>query len=273
MPVAFYSGMNREIFGMYDNATKDTWRGFVWNQVADRLKRCPGAQQRVCVLAGDIAADREHATKRKLECVAVDCNLSAVKTFRKAGGVAVQDQLQNQLLALQPSAVIADLVSGLDFRVFRMFVTAQLLCDVVVFNLLRGRDKGMGEYARDIANVGLRVPEVTGRRVRWVPVGKHRGRMLFAQGMRLTAKTVMSWQGMSLEAADAYLEKFCVAMSPRFYSYQSKDSSQYFDTVVVTTQCLSKYNDSESRNLLRACAPKVSRRRAAAAKALLTMRK
>lgn len=259
---------------MYDNATKDTWRGFVWNQVADRLKRCPGTKQRVCVLAGDIAADRECATKRKLECVAVDCNLSAVKTFRKAGGVAIQDQLVNQIRVLQPSAVIADLVCGITPSVREMYFDAIFLCDVVVFNLLRGRDKGVGEYVRAARKHNIEVPEVVGRNMQWAPVNKHRGRLLFASAVGALARDCCGTGGSNADDEIArFIEKEAWEMMPRYYSYQSKDSGQYFDTVVVTSNIFSRYTSVEIRKRERLSAPKASRQRAAAAKAILTTRR
>lgn len=263
---------------MYDNATKETWRGFAWNQVSERLKRVPGSQQRVCVLAGDIAADRECATKRGLECVAVDCNLSAVKNYRRAGGVAIQDRLKNQILTLQPHALIADLVSGITPEVVSMYWSALGLCDVVVFNLLRGRDKGIGDRAQELAEANVQVPEYTGRHASWSPIGKHRGRLLYIMGVAAQIDAYCKLKNISptgvecVSAANRVTNRIADEMRPRFYSYRSVDSGQYFDTVVVTAYNNSKHADKLVREQIRNMAPKKSRQRTAAARAVLTRR-
>lgn len=150
---------------MYDNKVKEAWRGWAWNQIKNRLKS--SFNKRVCVLAGDIAGDLPKSVKHGFECVGVDVNQACVDEFRSSGGVAVKDQLRYQLACLKPDGLIADLTSGTTTKNLAMLCDSIYLCDAVVFNFLRGRDKGMHEVDgtapsySDSGQIRLRVERVT----------------------------------------------------------------------------------------------------------------
>jgi hypothetical protein len=248
---------------VYDNATKDSWRGWAWNQLETRLgKSYAYAPKKVCVLAGDIAGDLPHAVKRNIDCVAVDTSQNCVRRFRENGGVATNDGLHNQIIALQPDGIIADLVSGVTVNSCRMMIDATGVCDAVIFNLLRGRDKGMGE-------ADLMMPSFYGREKRLEYVGKHRGRLLL-----LFAGAVISEMWLGTEKGSRFVpDELFNYMKPSFYSYRSVDSGQYFDSVAVTTKDFRLGGGKAEMDRLRTYAPVDSRRKAAAAKALLTSRR
>lgn len=245
----------------YSNPTKSTWRGWSWNQVTRRAgKSYVHSKKTVCVLAGDSAGDASHAEKHKVRCVAIDYSIGNVMTYRKSGGVAIQDSLHNQLLALAPDSLIADFVNGITVENIGTMLDSVCVCDAVVFNFLRGRDPLGGKLA---ACADAVVPNYDGRRSLSVTCGKHRGRLAT---MLLAWTCAEMWYGIDREERFIPGDLF-QKMKPSFYSYKSTDSGQYFDSVALTTK---DFRIEESRDWVTSLAPPSSKRKAAAAKAVLT---
>ena len=137
------------------------------------------AKKTVCVLAGDSAGDAVYSERHKVRCVAIDYDISNVETFRAAGGVAVQDSLKNQILALTPDCVIADCVNGITVDNIALLLEAITVCDAVVLNLLRGRDPVGGEMVKQMSGLTYVVPHYKGGCVVEDAIEKHRGKMVF----------------------------------------------------------------------------------------------
>ena len=245
----------------YTNPTKSTWRGWSWNQVVQRAgKSCSHYKKTVCVLAGDSAGDVVHAEKHGVRCVAIDYSEGNVKNYRQSGGVAVQDSLKNQLTALTPDCLIADFVNGITVDNMALMLDSVIVCDAVVFNFLRGRDPLGGQLA---ACGDAVIASYDGRRRLSVECGKHRGRL---SAMLLAWACAEMWYGIDRDARLIPDDLFA-KMRPSFYSYKSSDGGQYFDSVAITTK---DFRIEQSKPWIAGLAPIDSRRKAAAAKAVLT---
>jgi len=243
----------------YDNPTKDTWRGWAWNQISERMGKSYSYRPKtVCVLAGSIAADLRCAAKHNVNCVGVDFDSDCVACFRDSGGVAVQDSLQNQIFAMQPNGVIADLLCGCTPGAGSMLLDSIAASEAVVFNFLRGRDKGIQRFPSE-------VPDYTKRQPCAVEVGKHRGRIAISIAGKLINEL---YYGASRE--DYFVpDKIWDKLRPSYYSYKSKDGGQFFDSVAVS--CGDFGLTDSGKKFFRMQAPEKSKRKAAAAKALMTM--
>ena len=129
--------MPRKMAEKYDNPTKQTWRGWAWNQVKNRVH----VGSRVLVLCGEYGhADLWHGTKRGMEVVGVDLSDDCVEKFRNAGGVAIKDKLHRQVWSMKPDAVIADMLGGVTQNSFVDVIHATMLTKCIVWNGLAGRD-------------------------------------------------------------------------------------------------------------------------------------
>lgn len=246
----------------YANATKATWRGWAWNQLASRMgKSYKYSPKRVIVLAGDSSGDMPHAFKHRVECIAVDSKTNCVEKWRDDGGVGVCDSLKNQVCAIQPSGVIGDFVCGVTPDGAALLVDCMAICDAVVFNFLRGRDRGIRSFDGDI-------PHYFDRKMLREPIGNHRGKIAVIGAAMLLGENC----GL-IEQGDKFVpQSIFDKLRPSFYSYKSKDGGQFFDSVAVTTKgfILSSIHDKEA---VRRVAPVSSRRKAAAAKAVLTAKR
>jgi hypothetical protein len=241
----------------YNNPTKDTWRGWAWNQIADR-KVMPG--ETVMVLCGDGAFDYEVGRKKGFNVVGVDVAKHCVNIARNKGGVAICDTLQNQIVTIKPKAVIADMLGGCTSDTLATLFDAIGLCDVVVANLLRGRDRGIQELPGCI-------PSYKGRVKSMVPIGRHRGRISLVYLLTLMHQPTKD----SPPVRRIPWEEF-ESFKPSYYTYKSKDSKKlHYDSLAITTRHIGIRNYDDQKLL--STIPKSSRRKAAAAKALLTMQR
>jgi hypothetical protein len=261
---------------MYENGTKQTWRGWAWNQVQKRVP--PGSL--VMVLAGDSSLDIGYARKRGLECVAVDVLDECVDKFRLKGGIAVKDKIHRQLINIKPDAVILDMLGGITPTSWGSPVAASMVCKAVVWNGLRGRDLGAGRVADKIGECSI--PDYTSDRRKMTKIGKHRGKMGFSSLVQMhwdaycgrTALQVDDGSGVRVgtEIPAEVVEVVASSLRPAFYSYRSKDSGQYFDSCAWTNMQGVAEGMKESKLAdTRRC--RKSRRKSAAAKALLTMQR
>ena len=241
---------------MYDNPTKETWRGWAWNQIAARIN--PGSL--VVTLCGKTSLDAQYGFKRGMNVVGVDISQEGVDAYRDDGFVATCDKLHRQVWALKPDAVIFDMLGGITTPSMRDPIRLSLFTKASVWNGLRGRDNGVPNQVKR-----LLVPDYTNGRRSQAEVGIHRGRVAWAH-----------WAGVCLDAAKKPLSQRYIDMlgewsRPAFQSYRSKDSGQYFDSVAWTTESLRVDPSNVVMTNSKRC--NASKRKAAAAKALITMRK
>lgn len=221
----------------YQNGTKETWRGWQWNQIAKRL--CgpkplgPAAarerlRDKVAVyLVGPNDIDRDVAVRkgfRTENLIAVDVDRERVTGTREKGGLAIAGDLTHVIAAWpinrQVDAVVADFCSGFDVGFMRF---AHAICmapflrhgAVVSINLLRGRD-ALNQTVRDKYFEGS---SDTRRNVKVAG--------MFAN---LVACMVTGKENPPAHATDAIVDE----MSPALYSYKS--GPQWFDSVVFTWQ-------------------------------------
>ena len=220
------------------------------------------AKKTVCVLAGDSAGDAVYSERHKVRCVAIDYDISNVETFRAAGGVAVQDSLKNQILALTPDCVIADCVNGITVDNIALLLEAITVCDAVVLNLLRGRDPVGGEMVKQMSGLTYVGPHYKGGCVVEDAIEKHRGKMIALLIASACNEMCYNRQRSSVVPRDVFDR-----LQPSFYSYRSRDSGQYFDSVAITTK---DFKIEQSKQWVASLAPQHSRNKAAAAKAILT---
>jgi hypothetical protein len=158
----------------YESSTKDTWRGWQWNRIVERLlgfrnlgpagKRMLLRNKTVLYLVGPHDKDRSKALKHGFDnhnLIAVDIAQARVNLVRKAGGLAIKGSL-HQILAHWPEdwpidAVIADFCGGMT-RSAGLLHSALVACKgarngtVVSINLMRGRDAFSNELRSEIAN-------------------------------------------------------------------------------------------------------------------------
>jgi hypothetical protein len=214
------------------------------------------------VLAGDSAGDAVYAERHKVSCVAIDYDISNVNTFRKTGGVAVQDSLQNQIMALTPDCVIADCVNGITVDNIALLLDAITVCDAVVLNLLRGRDPVGGDMVKQMQGFAYTVPHYKRGDVVVESIEKHRGKMA---ALLIAAACNEMWY--DRPRSSAVPQDVFDRMRPSFYSYRSMDSGQYFDSVAITTK---DFRIEQSKRWIASLAPQMSRNKASAAKAVLT---
>jgi hypothetical protein len=265
---------------MYDNATKDTWRGWAWNQIQSRVN--PGSL--VLCLCGDGGFDVSHANRRGFKVVGVDVQGTCVNKFREVGGIAVHDSFKNMVGALRPKGAVFDAMGGFTVNSFFDHATHLWVLDGFVWNGLRGRDR----EARFPDGL-KRLPSYKDGRKSYVPLDRHRGKQVFmymvwvthavgwcvkefgdANLEHLNSKSVRQEIGFSFVASSEDLvEAVGWHMRPSYYSYKSKDSgkaSLYFDSVALNGSGWIKSPEMVELN-------SKSRRKAAAAKALLTMQR
>lgn len=256
----------------YNNATKATWRGWAWNQVAARVPR----GSTVMVLCGDTAADEEAARKRGLYCVGVDRNEDCVVNFRDNGGIAVKDCISNQLIHQRPDAVILDFLGGLTPVSVSIFSLATLTCKAVAANFLRGRDT-LGKQLSDTYG-GMKLHSYVKDRPTVVNCGRHRGKVMYCTFLHNLVDQAWARRKILSEVEEAnFVKKFACKYRPCFYSYESKDSKGlHYDSIVITSGLVSDETVAGLEKASRMFTTKKgieSRRKAAACKAVLTMRK
>lgn len=269
----------------FDNATKETWRGWAWNQLEKRLP--PGSL--VVVLAGECAGDAPHAEKRGLRVVGVDTNMDCVRAFRKAGGVAIQGDVSKVVALLKPDALIADMLGGMTCHSMQPFYYARD-SRAIVWNGLRGRDTHGGRVA---AKYSLEmVPEARNGRCRKTQIGLHRGKLMFLQLLKWEWETYLverrpgdlaTIRHIRNNVPEWFLDIQTRRMMPEYSSYRSPDGSgiTYFDSIAVTLHVPEeglivrggpfdgfRYTAQSSRAEYRN-PPKTLVRRVAAAKAIL----
>ena len=257
----------------YDNPTKATWRGWAWNQIQQRSPK----RSLVMCLCGDAAKDLPYARKRRLRCVGVDVSKACVDKFREDGGVAVQGKLHMQACLIKPHAIIADMLGGITKTSSGNPLSLLPFCYGFVWNGLRGRDPIGGQIAQ--AQQKNLVPDCTTGRLRWSKQANHRGKALFMMavsyawqmhsGLGVVGHSSAWKEAQMVQIPTEFVEKIGRLYRPCYSSYRSKDGGQWFDSVAMTgLKQTSAYGEIDIKQSRKA---DVQKRRAAAAKALLTM--
>lgn len=219
----------------YKNRTKKLWRRWAWNEMGRRLP--PGSS--VMVYAGDSAMDYQEGLRRGFEVHAVDIVEENVKKFREEGGIATTDKFHRQQLAGPTDGAIIDALGGITDDSFRTPVgAANLFCKVIAWNGLRGRDpdavrltEDKGDFTfYDFTNPDK--PRLTNAN------DKHRGKkawlLMACHNYSIMANGCFEDRlGLGIQVYNRdIIRTFSLMTKPAFYSYQSEDSNQIFDSVV-----------------------------------------
>jgi len=171
--------------GRYLNGNKATWRGWVWNRIAERIRDKRNAN--VLYLIGDSDEDRKKAISkgfRNENLIGVDVRQSSVDAVREAGGIAICADI-NEVISEWPEnrsvdAVVLDYCSGLQentaLTVPLIASRKAFIPSVVVINLQRGRDNVTGAISSLVKCDDSAAMADHLRR----QYGKHRGEMLLS---------------------------------------------------------------------------------------------
>jgi hypothetical protein len=157
----------------YDSGAKETWRGWQWNRIVERLigtrrlsdkeKRLELAKKTVLYLCGPDDHDRTVALRhgfRSENLIAVDICSDNIAKVRKHGGIGIVSRLEQVVdgwSGVHIDAIVADTCSGFDNAAFdleqsMMRSKAVSHETVVSINLKRGRDPGSNHF-RDLLKV------------------------------------------------------------------------------------------------------------------------
>lgn len=137
----------------YDSPAKATWRGWVWNRIAERIPKVHRRDSLILYLVGPDDRDREVATSkgfRDINLIAVDLEPDFINSVRNKGNQGIIGRLEDILAAwpidMPIAAVLADFTCGLS-EVIDVFTYSLVLSrgimmgkTVVVVNMQRGRD-------------------------------------------------------------------------------------------------------------------------------------
>lgn len=243
----------------YVDASKDTWRGWKWNAIANAAlgftTRIPPSEKKrrlstktVLYLVGPDDRDRPKALDRGFlghNLIAVDLLQERVDAVRKAGGLAIRGSLQ-MILSNWPKDWPIDVIDG-DFCSGLVEDVATLACclrvcagmhpdTVVSLNLMRGRDPASNSTRDNIARIGHFLRQSLGgssnlnmkkhRGINWIAhLMWHFGSMIHGSVENGRYRDVL----MDEDLVDDLINELWM---PHFWSYRSKTSRQYFDSVV-----------------------------------------
>jgi len=232
----------------YDNGTKNTWRGWQWNQIVAHLpefhartvpSKGSAAERRVTstktvlYLAGPEDLDRAYAIAHGFmaeNLIAIDREQTAIDSIRLSGGIGICGSLEATLAAWPANwkidVLIADFCCGLTkssiFVALEVIQNPSLANAVVAFNGMRGRDAISNDFRAWCVARGIPAEHV-----------KHRGQLFFC----FVAFALSSWihglnQRPTAEACHATVTQLWDLGKPVASKYYSKGSGQWFDSVV-----------------------------------------
>jgi hypothetical protein len=290
----------------YANGTKQTWRGWQWNKIVEKL--CRGRSlgpastkeilktKTILYLVGPHDIDREVAIKKGFSnenLIAVDIERDRVVSARNGGGFALHGGLSDVLAAWPVDrsidGIVADFCAGIDdrFNTFAMaLANVKFTKCVVAVNLLRGRDK-INDSVRNAMleaipkDVYDQSKDCGGH---WHEF-KHRGYFAWLKiaGHAAEALNIIRFRdrGEPMSTTDfrETSERILAEMNPVFYSYKS--GVQVFDSVVLENsnfQVKRSFSHGVHRKMLSAvdavfgCGVKKARRQIAATMAVRTMK-
>lgn len=269
----------------YQNATKETWRGWAWNQIVERLApgkhlswkaKCRSMQDKtILYLCGPDDVDREMGLKRGFQnhnLIACDIDKDCIVTVRKNGGIGVSSSLSDVLwmwpMDWRIDAVLADFTCGANYQTIMTFGRSLIHSSgvnggcVAVVNLLRGRESQINEIREFITGF---IPPPDWPKIADLSI--HRGAMWIVYYYSLVAEGLMdSYRAIknlspqypfNIEQRtrfyDLAFNRFLVASDPKFYSYPSRKNSatQWFDSVAVplATMKVHEAHDRRDREL------------------------
>ncbi len=278
---------------MYDSGTKQSARCWCWNQVEQRVPK----NSLVMVLIDDTDFELKEGIRRGFRVVGIDKSKQSIEKGKASGGIAVRDDFINQMESLKPDAAIFDGVSGITKYAMALIDAARYTTRAVVWNGLRGRDKYGGMMKSSVERSEFKIHcYKKGKPQGHVFPGLHRGMLLYSKELVNIIKDfddlvddfpfpyeedpLKAWskperiQYLCRFANDVFMRHH----KPEFMSYRSKDSGQYFDAAAWTqNREFFGRNDLDwrDRSLYESAAANrslASKRKSAAAKALLTMR-
>ena len=233
----------------YEDASKDTWRGWKWNAIARAAlgfnARLPPSEQKrmlatktVLYLVGPNDRDRQKAIDIGFladNLIAVDLLQERVDAVRKSGGLAIRGSLQ-MILSNWPKdwpidVIDGDFCSGLvsDIVVIRGsmgYCAAMHPLTVVSLNLMRGRDPSSNSIRAEIG----RTPNLLAKLFpkERSPI-KHRGVNWLAHVCSHHFKHFGDGYFADLDEMADWIHK---TFKPNLHSYRSKTSGQFFDSIV-----------------------------------------
>lgn len=232
----------------YANGTKQTWRGWQWNRICDRIPKHKRRDAVVAYLCGPDDFDRACAIKRGFvnqNIVAVDVSEENVTRIRRAGGVGIVGNLADILVTWQGhtplAAIVADFCGGMnksaiDFTISLLKCPGVHVGTVVAANFLRGRDCHSNEFRSQFANVdwtGVKelVASLFSGDASLADFGKHRAFLWSAAAWIDFAAAVSEVAGSPGDARGLELALH-MRSQPRYYSYMS--GNNVFDSVVLS---------------------------------------
>lgn len=238
----------------YGSPSKQTWRGWIWNRVTERIPKLERRDATILYLVGPSDLDREAALKKgysNRNLIAVDIDQECVDRVRKAGNLAIQGRLEDILVAWPEdwpiAGILADFTCGLD-KTLIAFQSSLLVCraikyghTVVGVNLQRGRDPASNPMRQGLREAIEAMELNIGKHWRspglWkdgilntLLDGKHRGKQLISNFMFHAWNSVQDHYDNIYEYAKVFT-KIC---DPVFYSYRQSIEMPYMDSVVFT---------------------------------------
>lgn len=244
----------------YDSGAKQTWRGWQWNRIAERIPKCQRRDAVVVYLVGPDDLDRKAAIGkgfRNRNLIAVDIDHDNVRRVREAGGVAIACNLQDAIAHwpadIKLSAIVADFTCGLSASSYSLWQAA-LHCfgmrrgTVFSVNLQRGRDP-WSNRRRDGFSERLMQPGQAQAYFRQIleaqffgdirladPI-KHRG-WQWQQEALLDLIVLNKPPDATMAECDRNAVLFSKMMDPKFGSYKSwgklDNSALVFDSIVFS---------------------------------------
>lgn len=171
---------------LYDNGCKQTWRGTMWRQIANRCPKLERPRAKVCYLVGEENYDLASARKHKFRdenLIAVDLDADRARRARKDGILSINAPLHEVIRMERPDIVFADMMCGLSWSTLDPVIGAcfEVNPQVVAFNLQRGRDSSGSEWRETFSGAFdetvAEFPDLTFDGIRSDP-RKHRGVLL-----------------------------------------------------------------------------------------------
>lgn len=250
----------------YKGHTKQTWRGWWWNRIADRIAVNEAGQRVVSrsarreilkdkivlYLVGPNDTEREIALSKGFSnenLVAVDLSEANVSSARKGGAVAICDSMESILLNWPRSTPIAaismDLCCGFTTDVIRLPGVIGTSFGVrrgtvIAVNLLRGRDTRIHEFRQ------CEIMEKFAKSHDGIPLNwrVHRGYAFATACCNYQESVFQYWESrwdsavrcraremFGIDEPERHWKQWC-GSNPQFYSYPS--AQQRFDSVVFS---------------------------------------
>lgn len=242
----------------YDNGKKETWRGWAWNQIANRLGRSSLPISAGIYFPGPVDRDRQLAIKKGFSdanLFAVDIDESCVKSVRSNGGIAVCGNavmvLSDLHKRMKVDFVLFDFLGGPNAEKLIAFDLSFYMCRASVFNFMRGRDGIDSVYLDEEGNEKIVsckwamkyyrdfnfIPYFDAKNIRG-SIEKHRGYMA---AIHLVAQFIfegtLNGKYYSTDEEEYLLNYLLSSMKPSLYSYLSP-SGMVYDSIAINCQAI-----------------------------------